>query len=311
MQILRLLKKCVNMMFQSQNRIKGLNGGNLKMIALFCMVIDHSAVALLLPLKDITTGLSFAAIGSLYFVLRFIGRISFPIFCYFIVEGYEHTHNKLKYAMRLLLLAFLSEVPFDMVLFHEFIDFRGQNVYWTLLAGLLAVWMIDSVDSLGLKKCVSNVLKLFLIIGYCYEMQFFFKSDYGAVGVYTIIGIFLTRKKSNILMVIGYIAALVISYFDNFNAIDLESVMAFSVGVTAVIIVAIIPHRLNGKAREMAEGCMMLSGYSPDEVFSLVDVFLISRYNGEKGRMNKWFFYLFYPVHLLILALICMAVKLY
>ena len=83
------------------------------------------------------------------------------------------------------------------------------------------------------------------------------------------------------------------------------SVMNFTEGK------AIIPHRLNGKAREMAEGCMMLSGYSPDEVFSLVDVFLIRRYNGEKGRMNKWFFYLFYPVHLLILALICMAVKLY
>ena len=69
----------------------------LKYIAIITMLIDH-------------IGLRFAS-GNLYFILRYIGRIAFPIFAFQIVEGYKHTSNLDKYKKRLFIFALISEIP--------------------------------------------------------------------------------------------------------------------------------------------------------------------------------------------------------
>ena len=78
-----------------------------------------------------------------------IGRLAFPMFAFFLVEGFFHTHDRKKYCMRLLLLAILSEFPINLMysglLFYPF----HQNVIWTLLTGFLCIWAIDTLR----KKC--------------------------------------------------------------------------------------------------------------------------------------------------------------
>ena len=60
----------------------GLSSFTLKIIAVVTMLIDHIAMAFL------------AQGSSLYMVMRSIGRLSFPIYCFLLVEGFYHTENK-------------------------------------------------------------------------------------------------------------------------------------------------------------------------------------------------------------------------
>ena len=71
--------------------------------------------------------------------LTCIGRIAFPIFAFMLVEGYFHTRNLKKYALRLLCFAVISEIPFNLMYISSPLYLLHQNVIWTLLIGL---WMI-------------------------------------------------------------------------------------------------------------------------------------------------------------------------
>lgn len=99
----------------------------LKAIALFCMLLDHMW-ATIVPGREWMTC---------------VGRIAFPIFAFELAQGYTHTHDLRAYAKRLLLLAVVSEVPFDMVAGGTYFCPWHQNVAWTLLAGLWACHCAD------------------------------------------------------------------------------------------------------------------------------------------------------------------------
>ncbi|HAQ39725.1 MAG TPA: conjugal transfer protein TraX, partial [Clostridiales bacterium] len=83
------------------------------------MLIDHSA-AILLPNNSF-----------FYMIGRGIGRLSFPIFCFFLVEGFLHTSNTKKYLLRLGIFALISEIPFDLVFNHTILEIGYQNIYFT------------------------------------------------------------------------------------------------------------------------------------------------------------------------------------
>ena len=59
--------------------------------------------------------------------------------------------------------------------------------------------------------------------------------------------------------------------------------------------------------RDLFSGCMLL-GASALEVVGLLDFALLHFYNGKRGRQPKYLFYVFYPVHLLVLALLCRVI---
>lgn len=83
---------------------KGLDGGTLKLIAAALMLIDHVG-AILLPETVI---------------LRCIGRLAFPIFAFFIAEGYAHTRSFGRYLLRMAIWAAVSEIPFNLEFGHFF-----------------------------------------------------------------------------------------------------------------------------------------------------------------------------------------------
>lgn len=91
---------------------KGLSGSALKIIAIVTMLIDHIAATVII--RILKFGGYNDGLYQLYRVMRNIGRIAFPIFCFLLVEGFMHTRDREKYALRLGCFAAVSEIPFDL-----------------------------------------------------------------------------------------------------------------------------------------------------------------------------------------------------
>ena len=120
----------------------GLSGTALKLAACITMLIDHIGASCI----EATYGVAYRTppqILQLDRVLRLIGRLAFPIFCFLIAEGCVYTRDRRKYALRLLAFALLSEVPFDLMVGGTVWYPYSQNVLWTLLAGALICWCVD------------------------------------------------------------------------------------------------------------------------------------------------------------------------
>ena len=103
-------------------RSRGLDGGALKLLAAALMLIDHVG-AILLPEMVI---------------LRCIGRLAFPIFAFFIAEGYAHTRSFGRYLLRMAAWAVVSEASFNLENGLIF-DLTRQNVLWTFCLALLTL----------------------------------------------------------------------------------------------------------------------------------------------------------------------------
>ena len=132
---------------------RGISGSTLKLIAIITMLIDHTA-ATILDRTLIARGLGnlsgdvqatqdfLVQNGTLYGIdmaRRLIGRLAFPIFCFLLIEGFLHTRNVWKYAIRLGVFALISEIPFDLAFHAKFFYFQYQNVFFTLLIGVLVM----------------------------------------------------------------------------------------------------------------------------------------------------------------------------
>lgn len=114
----------------------------LRLIAMLAMFADHAGLAL------------FPRIGA----FRCAGRLAFPLYCFLLVQGYLHTHDLRAYARRLTLLAILSEIPFDLLIFGRVSSLMEQNVLFSLLLGLCAVWSADCFEREPLKAALGVLL---------------------------------------------------------------------------------------------------------------------------------------------------------
>ena len=94
-------------------KLKILSGSALKCIALFTMIVDHVGLHLL---RNSGIVLLHTGLGTLtlYTLMRKVGRMAFPIYCFLLVEGFLHTHDRKKYGLNLLVFALISEIPWDL-----------------------------------------------------------------------------------------------------------------------------------------------------------------------------------------------------
>ena len=217
---------------------KGLSQEELKLIACVSMLIDH--------------------IGAVFFpgmdIFRIIGRIAFPIYCFLLVEGAHYTRDPKKYALRLLIGAVLSEIPFDLA-FSGRINPESCSVMVTLLLGYGAIIAIKHVSGLWKGLVILPFFLLAEILG----------TDYGGNGITIIAWMAIVREMehSKLWRIAGLVVLLWFGY-------------AIPIGPVRV----------------------------PIELFGLAALIPIHFYRGEKRTGSaavKWSFYLFYPVHLMIL----------
>ena len=176
----------------------GLSGTALKYIACITMLIDHIGAScieagILLPALAAGAascgGIPVSTLLAADRVLRYIGRLAFPIFCFLAVEGFLHTHDVKKYVRRLLLFGLLSEAPFDLAFFRTPFAPQHQNVYWTLALGVLAMAGLKRFEKEnGLPGWQGLVWA-----GGCAALALAVNTDYHAIGVLIICALYLTR----------------------------------------------------------------------------------------------------------------------
>ena len=246
---------------RAERKFRGISGSTLKMIAVVTMLIDHIAAGVLGRFMVISGADSIGQndttalqqwimqnqdLFGVYSVMRMIGRIAFPIYCFLLVQGFVHTGNRMKYAARLFLFAVISEVPFDLLFNSRILETGYQNVFFTLFFGLMAMIGLDWVQERKDMHIAVKVLLNLVIIGGCMALAANMKTDYAEIGVACIVILYLFRNKKGIQILAGC--------------------ASFMWELTAPL--AFVP---------------------------------IAFYNGKRGWNLKYFFYLFYPVHLLLL----------
>ena len=146
-------------------KIRILSGAKLKLIAMISMLADHVNKSLIYPY--LTSNRGFLAFVSNLFDI--IGRIAFPLFCFFVVEGYFKSRNRRKYLLYLLLFGVISEVPFDMFTTASFFNMNWNNVMFTLALVLVTVWIIDILKGKmqGRAKVLWYIVSLLIVALMC------------------------------------------------------------------------------------------------------------------------------------------------
>ncbi|WP_455258411.1 TraX family protein [Peptoniphilus asaccharolyticus] len=156
------------------------SSSTLKIIAMVCMLIDHVAAGIVNNgFYDVTLlGMNSSEISH---IMRSIGRIAFPIFLFLLIEGFNRTRDVKKYILRLLIFAFISEIPFNMALRGSVFDISSQNVYFELFLILAMLYCLKTFEDKF--KGFSKILVRFIIIGAFALISEVIKADYGVYGI--------------------------------------------------------------------------------------------------------------------------------
>lgn len=244
---------------------KGITGSTLKIVAMIAMLIDHIGAVVCTRMMmaagymDIVGATEEAIIAwttanadlySTYFIFRSIGRIAFPIFAFLLVEGFLHTQDTKKYAIRLFAFALISEIPFDLALQSKVLELEYQNVFFTLAIGFVTMIAYKYIEEKEIQNTFTKYLLQILAVMAGMAAAMFLRTDYGALGIFAIISIYIFRNNK-----LFQIAAIGLVFIENMAA-----------------------------------------------WFAFVPILL---YNGKRGMKMKWPFYIFYPVHLLVLFVVC------
>ncbi len=162
-----------------------LTGSHLKLIAVITMLIDHAAV-IFSGCTNVWHQPLFQTSYSFWFLLRQVGRLAFPIFCFLLTEGYAHTKNRTKYGLNLLIFALLSEIPFNLMKGGTLLNLRHQNVYFTLLFGFLLICLWESK--------LKNWQKALVFVAAMVVLPYF-RADYGRDGALLILLLYVFREQ--------------------------------------------------------------------------------------------------------------------
>lgn len=198
--------------------------------------------------------------------MRYIGRIAFPIYAFLIAEGCFYTKNIKKYIIRLFIFGLISQVPFAMFAGNSSL-FSYLNIFFTLSLGVLSIYAYKAITSNIFNAGLRAILIFFTIFGLAFFAEII-NVDYGAMGVVLIYWLYMCKTRNFSLLVTKLMQAFIILSF------------------------LLLIYPLNE-----AHGTYLVLGGS----FSLIPILL---YNSKSGRPIKWLFYVFYPLHLVVLVLI-------
>ena len=220
-------------------------------------------------------------IGMIFFpqyeIFRIIGRLAFPIFAFFIAQGARYTKNKQKYLLTVLSLAIVCQVALHIARS----DTPPLNVLVTLSLSIITCYTLEA-----LKKSLFThtsraetalwALALVIIIGAIYALNVFWRAEYGFVGC-----------------MLAPIASLVYMPSEAPESLKRLDTPQISVILTGVGVLA-----------------LALVSENNTQFYALAAIFVLLLYSGSRGKAKmKYFFYIFYPAHLLLLYAVSLIIN--
>jgi len=185
-------------------------------------------------------------------VLRFIGRLSFPLFAYLLILGMENTRNIRYYFARLFIFALISQVPFFLAIDHG--PFESLNIFFTLSFGLLFIYFFKKGSAFAFVPLIASFVLPF---------------DYGIYGIAMMGCMYILKENTKF-----GVASLVL-----LNALFLVPWNSQFLSIAAIPFIVL--HK-NGSLN-------------------------ITRESSERFAIPLWrkyFFYVYYPLHLALLYII-------
>lgn len=216
-------------------------------------------------------------IGLLFFpseeIFRIIGRLSFPIFAFMIAEGARYTRRRMRYFLSIFTLGVICQIVFYIT---------SKSLYMCILItfslSLLILFSFKELKRSIFEKSASKIIVSALLFALSVALAFvaceFLEVDYGFSGV---------------------LAPLFASIFD-FNGVKIPERLKFLDNKFIRVItfgIGILIHAL--------------TSHSKIQIYAMYALILLLLYSGERGKYNmKYFFYIFYPLHLVVLYAILM-----
>ncbi|WP_297211281.1 TraX family protein [uncultured Flavonifractor sp.] len=252
----------------------GLSAAALKYLAALCMLVDHMGMVFPTMLSDL--GLPLWA----DLLPRLIGRLAFPIFAYFVAEGCRRTRFFSRYLLRLGLFALLSQLPFALAS-----GTRGGNVILTFFLAAGSVWGFQRAGQAGWSPAAASLPLLAACV-----LALALNCDYGFPGVLLVFALWLQGEdRKRLLVVLG--AGLALIYLVYQPLVGLLTLPWLSASLAGGYLASVMP---------FWGLCWLCASAS---------LALLGAYRGQLGVQSKWFFYVFYPAHLLGLWTLSVVLK--
>lgn len=202
-------------------------------------------------------------------LMHMIGRIAAPIMCFFIVEGFYNTENVRKYLLRLGIFAVISWVPF--VFMEDGIlpfYFSGGELFFVFDQSIIYTLFLGLLMLVMIhSERLKIPLKLLFAAGILYLS---FWGDW------------------------SFIAILFILVFDRFHGDFKKQAIAFAAAVGFEYLILITLYQ-NPPADAL---------FQIGVIFALIPLYFYNGRRGKNKRLGKWFFYVFYPLHMLVLGIL-------
>lgn len=275
-------------MTNNSQPISGFPANFLKIFAALTMLIDHAAITLVYAkLAKFPEYLSlvfsteatveqlqaipadYMSLYSTYTVMRLVGRIAFPIFAFLLFEGFMHTSDYKRYLLRVGICALVAEIPFNLMVTN------AASIYgWN---GVSA--------SVFYPQYQNTVFTLFLGLLMLYGMKRLEATDITPKAAFK-------QWFGQILCILAACVLAVLARLDY--------------SYIGILFIAVLYFFRTNKKMQILFGCII---FLSTNIAALLAFVPIGMYNGHNIRNKKfqYFFYLFYPVHLLVLYLISLA----
>ena len=236
-----------------------LSGNALKLLAAAMMVMDH-------------VGLMFFPQVALF---RIIGRLSMPIFAFFIAEGCRYTRSRKRYFATVFGLGAVCQLVYYLAMGDTY-----MNILITFSLSILVIYALqdlkDALAQLEKPPRIRATVELVLAVALVWFLNRKFTIDYGFWGCMLPVWASLLHARE-----------------------------AYGVGILGKL------DNSRVHALAMVPGLLLIwANGNPVQIYSLLAIPLLLCYNDKRGNVRfKYWFYLFYPLHLVLLEAIAMLIK--